>query len=69
MIEFKLKPTNTNLIMFAVLISVVLLVFPLLIIWSLNTLFPVLAIAYTLETWFAALIISTLFKSIISRGS
>lgn len=69
MIEFKLKPTNTNLIMFAVLISVVLLVFPLLIIWSLNTLFPVLVIAYTLETWFAAFIISTLFKSILSKGS
>ena len=28
---------------------------PLLSIWSLNTLFPVLAIPYTLSTWFAVL--------------
>jgi hypothetical protein len=31
---------------------------PLLVIWSLNTLFPVLAIPYTLETWFATLVLN-----------
>jgi len=30
---------------------------PLLILWSLNTLFPVLAIPYTVWTWLAALIL------------
>jgi hypothetical protein len=30
---------------------------PLLLIWALNTLFPVLAIPYTVWTWLAALII------------
>ena len=30
---------------------------PLLILWSLNTLFPVLAIPYTIWTWVAALIL------------
>ena len=30
---------------------------PLLLIWSLNTLFPVLAIPYTIWTWLAALIL------------
>ncbi len=30
---------------------------PLLILWSLNTLFPVLAIPYTIWTWLAALIL------------
>ncbi len=30
---------------------------PLLVIWALNTLFPVLAIPYTIWTWLAALIL------------
>lgn len=36
---------------------------PLLLIWSLNTLFPVLAIPYAIETWAAALILSGVFKA------
>ena len=38
---------------------VVLFIFagPMLLLWSLNTLFPVLAIPYTFWTWFAALIL------------
>ena len=31
---------------------------PLLLLWSLNTLFPVLAIPYTFWTWIAALILA-----------
>jgi hypothetical protein len=38
-----------------VLIVIVLIVGPLASIWALNTLFPVLAIPYTLETWAAML--------------
>jgi hypothetical protein len=30
---------------------------PILTIWSLNTLFPILAIPYTLETWFATFVL------------
>jgi hypothetical protein len=30
---------------------------PLLLVWALNTLFPVLAIPYTIWTWLAALIV------------
>lgn len=30
---------------------------PLLLIWAMNTLFPVLAIPYTIWTWLAALIL------------
>ena len=41
---------------------------PLLTIWSLNTLFPVLAIQYTLETWVAALIIGGLFTRNVKGG-
>ena len=42
------------LILFLVLIG------PLLTIWALNTLFPVLAIPYTIWTWAAALILGSL---------
>lgn len=36
---------------------------PFLAIWSLNALFPALAIPYTIETWAAALILSGVFKA------
>jgi len=39
------------------LIVVLVLAGPLLIIWALNTLFPVVAIPYTFWTWLAALIL------------
>lgn len=46
------------------LILVVLLVVvgPLLTIWALNTLFPVLAIPYSVETWFATVIIGGIIR-------
>ena len=42
----------------ALLIAVVI-IGPILTIWCLNTLFPVLAIPYTLETWGAAALLFT----------
>jgi hypothetical protein len=42
--------------------------FPLLLIWSLNTLVPALAIPYTLETWFAAFLIPAIFKTELTFG-
>lgn len=36
---------------------------PIALIWAMNTLFPILAIPYTLETWLAAFIIPAAFKS------
>jgi hypothetical protein len=39
------------------LIVILVIAGPLLLIWALNTLFPVLAIPYTIWTWLAALII------------
>ena len=36
---------------------------PILTIWALNTLFPALAIPFTLETWFAVVILGGVFKS------
>jgi hypothetical protein len=43
-----------------VLIILLIIIGPLLTIWSLNTLFPVLAIPYTLQTWAAAAILAGL---------
>lgn len=40
---------------------------PFLAIWSLNVLFPALAIPYTLETWAAALVLSGVFKAKVSK--
>ena len=36
---------------------------PLLILWSLNTLFPSLAIEYTFWTWLAALFLASALKA------
>ncbi len=41
------------------LIAVLIVAGPLLILWALNTLFPVLAIPYTVWTWLAALILGS----------
>lgn len=38
---------------------------PLLTIWAMNTLFPVLAIPYTVSTWLAALILGALMSPTI----
>lgn len=45
-----------NLILIAVVIAAVVFL-PFLSIWALNTLFPVLAIPYTLETWAASILL------------
>jgi hypothetical protein len=42
---------------------------PILMIWSLNTLFPALTIQYTWETWIAAFLLSAPFGSGIFRKS
>jgi hypothetical protein len=36
---------------------------PLATIWALNTLFPVLVIPYTFDTWVAVVIVGALFKT------
>lgn len=48
-------------IILALLVWVVL--FPWVVIWALNTLFPVLAIQYTFWTWLAVVIIGTYLKT------
>ena len=45
------------------LVIALLIVGPLLTIWAANTLFPVLAIPYTLETWVAVVIMGAFFRA------
>lgn len=53
----------------ALIALVLFLVFlgPFLALWSLNTLFPSLAIPYTLETWAAALILSGVVSAKVKK--
>jgi hypothetical protein len=55
---------NTTTILTAVLVVAFLVIIgPILTIWALNTLFPVLAIPTTIETWLAVVIIGFSLKS------
>jgi len=47
-----------------VLLVAVIAVGPLLSIWALNTLFPALAISYTLETWAAMALVGGVFQGL-----
>ena len=51
---------------FAVLIVALVLLGPLLTIWALNTLFPVLAIPYNVYTWGAVLVMCAFFQTKVS---
>jgi hypothetical protein len=44
------------------LLAVVIIIGPLATLWSLNTLFPTLAIPYTWQTWLASLLLLTPFS-------
>jgi hypothetical protein len=52
----------------AILVLVILLVVfgPFFTIWALNTLFPVLAIAYTFETWCAVILLGMFLRGNVS---
>jgi len=49
----------TKLIFIIALVGLIIVIVPLATIWSLNTLFPMLAIAYSVETWFAAVVLGS----------
>ena len=58
---------KTSIATLVVLAIVLLILGPILAIWSLNTLFPALAIPYTLETWVAAVILAGVFKTTVTK--
>lgn len=46
-------------------VALLVVVGPIALIWALNTLFPVLAIPFTIETWLAAFIIPATLRSTV----
>jgi hypothetical protein len=63
--EFEMTIRNEYL--WLVLIVAIIIVGPLLSIWALNTLFPVLAIPYTFETWLAVMLVGGMFRGSFVR--
>jgi hypothetical protein len=60
---------DSSLALLIVVVAILLVIFgPFATIWSLNTLFPVLAIPYTFETWLAILCVASLFKQTVKVG-
>ena len=55
-----------KVIVLALIVFGLILVGPLLTIWSLNTLFPALAIPYALETWAAVIILAASIRANVS---
>jgi hypothetical protein len=58
---------NLKVVLLTLLLIVLVLFGPFFTLWSLNTLFPVLAIPYTLETWAATIILGGFFKTTINK--
>lgn len=58
--------TFITIISFVVLILLVIIIGPLLTIWSFNTLFPSMNIPYNLYTWFAVIILGAFFRANVS---
>ena len=52
-----------KLILWLITLIAIVIVGPLVTIWTLNTLFPVVAIPYNFETWVAALFLGGLLTS------
>lgn len=57
---------KVSVVVLLVLAVLVILCGPIALIWSLNTLFPSVAIPYTMETWIAAFLIPALFKTTVT---
>jgi hypothetical protein len=56
------------LLIIGIILAIVILA-PIATIWSLNTLFPVLNIPLTLDTWMAAIILGGVFSGGIIRSN
>jgi len=50
----------TKIIFVTALVVLIIVGLPLATIWSLNTLFPALEIAYSVETWFATMVLGSI---------
>lgn len=58
---------STTVILWALIILALVIIGPIAVIWSLNILFPALAIPLSFDTWCAVVILSGVFKTTITR--
>ena len=58
--------TMLKLVLAIAVVVVIMAIGPWLVIWSLNTLFPVLAIEFTFWTWAAVVVMGTFFRANVS---
>ena len=56
---------GTSITAIVLLVTLVIVMGPLLMIWALNTLFPVLNIAYSFETWISIVILAGLSRTTV----
>jgi len=64
--EIKMSDAN-KIILWVVFIIALVILGPVAVIWSMNTLFPALAIPLSLDTWCAVVVLSGVFKTTITR--
>jgi hypothetical protein len=55
-----------KIVLLIVLIAFLIIIGPILTIWALNTLFPVLAIKYGIAEWFAVIILGAFIRAKVS---
>ena len=60
--------TALKIVLTVLLVVALVVLGPLLTIWSINTLFPALAIPYNLETWLAVIVLGGVFKSNVGNS-
>jgi hypothetical protein len=65
----KLPFTPLGIGLMGVIVILVFIGGPIATIWGLNTLFPSLAIPYTIETWLAAFIVPAAFKANVTLNN
>lgn len=59
--------TTTKIVVFLLLTLLLVVIGPLLSIWALNTLFPVLAIPYSFDTWLAVILVKGLLAVQVTK--
>ena len=65
--KITVKPSAAGILGLILVVILLIAAGPLLLIWALNTLFPILAIPYTFWTWLAALILGSAVAPKISK--
>lgn len=58
---------GTSITAIVLLVALFIVMGPLLMIWALNTLFPVLNIAYSFETWISIVILAGLSRTKLEK--